>query len=157
MSLTRKALLAAALAVAATLPAAAAERSWTFNADEEGAYLNFGMPESDDTLIAMSCEPKRGTWELIAYIDAKGVKPGKPAKLTLSAGGRSATLAGKGQSDEMNGITDVLVEGKIDQAALAVLAEKGPLVVTVPGSREEIDPTTMEDKGAKFAAACGKK
>jgi hypothetical protein len=136
MSVPRHAVLTAALALAALQPAAADERSWTLLIEDDGAYLNYGTPESDDTLIAFSCKPKRGTWDVTAFMESKGVKPGGPAKLTLSAGARSATLNGKGQSDEMNGIVDVVVKGKLDPAALAVLTEPMPLTVTVPGAKE---------------------
>jgi hypothetical protein len=148
--------LTLAFLLAATLPAAADEQSWTFNVEGDTAYLTYGTPESDDTLIAFSCKPKRGTWHVTAFLDSKGVKPGGPATLTLKAGARSVTLAGKGQNDEMNGITDVVVQGKIDPAALAVLTETAPLVVTVPGDAATIDPETKGDKAARFAAACGK-
>jgi hypothetical protein len=157
MRLPRRAILIATLMLAATLPAAADAQSWTFNVEGDTAYLIYGTPESDDTLIAFSCKPKRGTWHITAFLDSKGIKPGRPATLTLKSGARSVTLAGKGQNDEMNGTTDVAVQGKIDPAALAVLTEAAPLVVSVPGDAATIDPETKGDKAARFAAACGKK
>ena len=51
-------LLSLAIALALALPAAAQDaRVWNFDDNPEAPALGFGAPDSDDVVIAFSCEP----------------------------------------------------------------------------------------------------
>lgn len=145
---------AALLLAGLAAPAAADERTWILTQDAGRAFLMYGTPESDDVVLAFSCDPRARTWLVSSFVETQGLKAGRGASMTFVAGARRASLNGIGRSNEMIGSVDVVARGPIDPAVLDLLKVASPLVVEVPGRRETIDTTTLGDKAARFEKAC---
>lgn len=112
-------LLAAGVALAAGPVRAQDEVAvWTLSTEGDDAYLVYGIPDSDDGRIALSCAKRSGKVKVVAPVerrvasrldpsgqwrDAKGRSNPWPTPVTLSSGATTAQLQGQAQPDEMNG------------------------------------------------------
>ena len=98
----RFATLVVALALAA--PAAAQDsRVWNFDDNPEAPALEFGAPESDDAVIAFSCEPSVKRMSIVGSVGSTKLNPGASVTLRLSAGATSLDLTGATIANETDG------------------------------------------------------
>ena len=103
-------LLCVSLIAAFAASAVAQERQWSLDASDQDAYLIFGVPESDDVGISLWCTVQKGEINIFLPEGDAAEKPGKDVTLTLTAGGVSAELKGKTETNEEAGTTSVEVK-----------------------------------------------
>ena len=100
------------LLLALAEPAAAQEaRVWNFDDNPEAPSLEFGKPDSDETLIAFSCDPAARRMTIIESIASTKVNPGNSVTMKLSAGSASLDLTGDAIANETDGAVSIEVSG----------------------------------------------
>src|SRR5437764_5956213 len=110
----RFSILAVALLLAA--PAAAQDsRVWNFDDNPEAPALEFGAPESDDVVIAFSCEPSAKLMSIVESVGSTKLNPGAPVTLKLSAGTTSLDLTGAAIANETDGTVSIEVTSAPDR------------------------------------------
>lgn len=154
-------LLLAAIAVllAAAPPAFAAEAfqgyGWGYSANEDGPSLVLGSTETtEDFVFLLSCSNADKTAEMTVYVDIEGAKVGRPVKIALEGGSAKASVDGTTTTDEMSGFIFAEAREFLVKPVIAVLNQKGPVIVT---TRKTV--TTLPEQGraeelAKFAKPC---
>ena len=134
----RRHLIVGLLAVSGATAAAQDARTWMFDDSSDFAALQYGTPESDDLVIAMTCEPKTRTMRIIEFVSAGNLTPGSPARLKLSNGPASLDYAGQAVANEMDGTVNVEVATMIDPKLFALLKAGPSLTVAVAGKQVAI-------------------
>jgi hypothetical protein len=143
----------------APLAQAGDERVWTLTIEDKPpgwAYLNYGLPETDDSFGAFRCKSRSG--EAIVFIaetDAK-LTAGKRATAILAVGEKRAKIAGKLLPNEDAGVPSF--EGRISTSdpIFEAMAGAETLVATVGPSKQTAPLKGAAEKIRKFAAACAK-
>src|SRR5437879_10640070 len=77
------------LAVLASPASAEQARTWILDDNPEAPSLGFGAPDSDDLVIAISCEPAAKRMTVVESIAAPKLNPGGIASFKLTAGTQS--------------------------------------------------------------------
>ena len=148
----RFAILAVALALAA--PATAQDsRVWNFDDNPEAPALEFGAPESDDAVIAFSCDPPRSS----CRSSDRSARPSSiPVRrwLKLSAGTASLDLTGAAIANETDGTVSIEVTSAPDQRMFALLKAGPSLTIEVPGAKETIPLGGAAPHIAAFERLC---
>jgi hypothetical protein len=129
------ALFALSLALAARAENA---RVWIFDDNPEAPSLGYGMPESDDVVIAFSCQPTARRMTIVEAIDAKKLNPGGAATFRLVAGGVSLDLTGDAIANESDGTVSIEVKGAPNPRLFALLKAGPALTIEVAGAKETI-------------------
>ena len=129
--------LAVVLALAA--PATALEaRVWNFDDNPEAPALEFGKPDSDETLIAFSCDPAAKRMSIVESAASAKLNPGAGVPLKLSAGTTSLALIGNAIANETDGTVSIEVTGAPNPRVFALLKAGPSLTIEVPGATETI-------------------
>ena len=141
------------LALAA--PAVAQDaRTWNFDDNPEAPALEFGTPESDDVVIAFSCEPAAKRMSIVESVAAKKLNPGGAVPLKLSAGTESVNLTGDAIANETDGTVSIEVNGAPNPRLFALLKAGPSLTIEVPGARETIPLGGAAPHVAAFERLC---
>lgn len=139
-------------------PAPEAARSWVFDDNPEAPVLTYGTPESDDVVIAMSCEPADKMMRITEFVGSDQLKPGTKATLKLTAGTASLALTGDAIANEMDGTVNVEVAGPPNPRLFALLKAGPQLVIEIHGSKETVPLAGATPHVATFEKLCaGKK
>jgi len=128
-------------------PSAMPGMAWSLNHVEgEGAKLAFGLPQSDNVLLMMSCEPNSGE----VLVSANAPTRVRPV-LELASGGIKARY--------MGAIGPALGEGTVIEAqaqaadpVFASFAKSGDLALTIDGQRTAVPGDRA--KAHEFVNAC---
>ena len=143
----------AALLLAA--PAAAQDsRVWNFDDNPEAPSLEFGPPESDDAVIAFSCEPSAKRMSIAGSVGSTRLNPGAPVTLKLSAGTTSLDLTGAAIANESDGTVSVEVSSAPDRRVFALLKAGPSLTIEVPGAKETVPLSGAAPHVAAFEKLC---
>ena len=149
----RFAMLVVALALAA--PAAAQDsRVWNFDDNPEAPALEFGAPDSDDAVIAFSCEPSEKRMSIAGSVGSTMLTPGASVTLKLSAGTTSLDLTGAAIANETDGTVNVEVTSAPDRRVFALLRAGPSLTIEVPGAKETIPLPGAAPHAATFEKLC---
>ena len=149
----RFSILYVALALAA--PAAAQDsRVWNFDDNPEAPALEFGAAESDDVVIAFSCEPAARRMSIVESVGSTKLNPGASVTLKLSAGTASLDLTGAAIANETDGTVNVEVTGAPDRRVFALLKAGPSLTIEVPGAKETIPLGGATPHVAAFEKLC---
>ena len=128
-----------ALAFCLALPARAEPaRAWNFDDNPEAPSLGYGLPDSDDALIAFSCEPDAKRMTIVESIDAKKLNPGGSATFRLTAGSQSLDLTGDAIPSESDGTVSIEVNGPPNPRVFALLKAGPTLTIEVAGTKETV-------------------
>jgi hypothetical protein len=120
-------------------PALAAEaRTWIFDDNPEAPSLGFGVPDSDDLVIAISCEPGAKRMSVVESITAPKLNPGGTASFKLTAGSQSLDLSGDATANESDGAVSIEVSGAPNPRVFAVLKAGPLLTIEVAGAKETV-------------------
>src|SRR5689334_21543816 len=93
--LLRRASLGSLLSMVLAAPAAAEEaRNWNLDDNPEAPALQYGTPDSDDMLLAFTCEPAKKRMTIVESIPSKTLNPGGRATFKLTVGSASLDLTG---------------------------------------------------------------
>lgn len=152
--------IGAGLAAAAAAQAEDAGRVWSLSGADarkgQPVYFGYGVPDSDDTLAAFSCDAGAGRARLFVAETSVKLKPGRPARATLAAGDARAEVPGKILPNEEAGVPSF--EGELDprDPIFAAMAKAARLSVTVGPSRQSAPLDGVGDKAARFAQKCAR-
>lgn len=136
------------------------ERVWTLSGLEEKKpdqiYLNYGVPESDDSFGAFRCKPGSGVVTLFIAETSEKLKPGKSATAILSVGELQTKIAGKLVPNEEAGVPSF--QGRLPAAdpIFDAMAAGETLTAAVGPSKETAPLKGAAEKVKKFTAACSK-
>ncbi len=126
------------LALVATPLAAEQAREWVFDDNPEMPILQYGAPESDDILFAVTCEPKAKKMTVVESVVSKKMSPGGTATFKLSAGTSNLDLTGDAVTSESDGGVSIEVNGAPNPRVFALLKAGPSLTIDVPGGKETI-------------------
>jgi len=144
-----------ALIIALAAPAAAQDtRVWNFDDNPEAPALGFGAPDSDDVVIAFSCEPSARRMTIVEAIASTKLNPGVSVPLKLSAGSVSLDLTGDAIASETDGTVSVEVTGPPNPRVFALLRAGPTLTIEVPGGKETIPLSGAASHVAAFERMC---
>ena len=136
-------------------PAAAQDpRTWIFDDNPEAPALEFGAPESDDVVIAFSCEPAAKRMAIVESVASKKVNPGASVTFKLSAGIASLDLTGDAIANETDGTVSIEVNGAPNPRLFALLKAGVSLTIEVPGAKETIPLSGAAPHIAAFERLC---
>jgi hypothetical protein len=120
-------------------PASAQDsRVWIFDDNPEAPALEFGAPESDDIVIAFSCEPGAKRMSIVETVASKKLIPGGSATFRLTAGAISVDLTGDAIANETDGTVSVEVVGAPNPRVFALLKAGPSLTIELPGEKVTI-------------------
>ena len=144
-----------ALVLALAAPAAAQDsRVWNFDDNPEAPALGFGAPDSDDVVIAFSCEPSARRMTILEAIASTKLNPGVGVPLKLSAGSVSLDLTGDAIASETDGSVNIEVSGPPNPRVFALLRSGPTLTIEVPGAKETIPLSGAAPHVAAFERMC---
>jgi hypothetical protein len=129
-------------------------RTWMFHFDSDAAVLQYGSPDSDDMVIAFSCEPARQSLHIAEFVGSNSLLPGRTAQLKLSAGSTSVGYSGQTVANEMDGTVNIEVTTPIDPKLFALLKSAPSFTLEVAGKRETIPLAGAPPHVAAFEKAC---
>ena len=130
--------IACILALSLAAPAHAQDaRVWVFDDNPEAPSLEFGLPESDDIVIAFSCEPGAKRMSIVESVASKKLNPGA-ATFKLAAGSMSLELAGDAIANETDGMVSIEVTSTPNPRLFALLKAGPSLTIEVPGEKMTI-------------------
>jgi hypothetical protein len=125
-----------------TSPASAEQaRTWILDDNPEAPSLGFGAPDSDDLVIAISCEPAAKRMTVVESIAAPKLNPGGTASFKLSAGTQSLDLSGDATANESDGAVSLEVVGAPNPRVFALLKAGPSLTIEVAGAKETVPLT----------------
>jgi hypothetical protein len=143
------------LALALVAPAFAQDsRVWNFDDNPEAPALGFGAPDSDDMVIAFSCEPGAKQMTIVESVASTKLNPGTSVRLKLTAGTASLDLAGNAIASETDGTVNVEVTGAPNPRVFALLKAGPSLTIEVPGASETIPLAGAAPHVAAFEKMC---
>jgi hypothetical protein len=136
----RRHLIAGLLAAAAGSSPAAAQgaRTWLFDDSSDVVTLQYGTPESDDVVVAMSCEANTRTVRINEFASSSSLTPGRTAKLKLTNGPASLEYNGQALANEMDGGVNLEVVTPADAKLFALLKAGPSLTIDVAGKQATV-------------------
>jgi hypothetical protein len=147
--------LSVLLALALAMPAFAQDgRVWNFDDNPEAPALGFGPPDSDDAVIAFSCEPSAKRMSIVETVASTKINPGAMVPLKLTAGTASVQLTGNAIANETDGTVSIEVAGAPNPRVFALLKAGPSLTIEVPGATETIPLTGAAPHVAAFERLC---
>jgi hypothetical protein len=151
----RKALIAACLAAVLNVPAPAQEaRTWIFDDNAETATLQYGTPESDDVVIAFSCEANSKMMRIAEFLASSSLTPGRTARLRLARGNVSLEYTGQALANETDGDVYLEVVTAADRKLFALLKAGPSLTIDIAGTQTTIPLTNATPHVAALERFC---
>jgi hypothetical protein len=152
--------ISAFLAVTMLSVAAAGEartqeaRTWLFDDSTDVSALKYGTPETDDLVIAISCEPGAKTMRIVEFVGSSNLTPGSSTRLRLTSGGTSVDYPGQAIANEMDGTVNIEVTTAIDPKLFALLKAGPSLTIAVGGKQLTVPLKAAVPHIAPFEKAC---
>jgi hypothetical protein len=145
----------ACVAALLAAPAAAQDpRTWIFDDNPEAPALEFGTPESDDMVIAFSCEPDAKRMSIVESVASAKLNPGMSVTFRLAAGSATLDLTGDAVANETDGTVSIEVSSAPNPRVFALLKAGPSLTIEVPGAKETIPLTGAAPHVAAFEKLC---
>jgi hypothetical protein len=113
-------------------------RVWNFDDNPEAPSLGYGLPDSDDVLIAFSCEPDIKRMTIVESVAAAKLNPGGSATFRLTAGSQSLDLTGDAVTSESDGTVSIEVNGAPNPRLFALLKAGPVLTIEVAGTKQTV-------------------
>ena len=145
--------------LAATLSMAGAQeaRTWLFDDSTDVSALKYGTPETDDLVIAISCEPSAKTMRIVEFVGSSNLTPGSNARLRLTSGTATLDYQGLAVANEMDGTVNVEVTTAIDPKLFALLKAGPSLIIAIGGKQFNVPLKAAAPLIAPFEKACLKR
>ena len=137
----RRLIMTCLLVALATQARAEPARSWIFDDNPESPSLGYGVPDSDDLVLAIYCEPADKRMTIVESIAAPKLTPGRKATFKLTAGTETLELSGDATANESDGATSVEVTSAPNPRLFAVLKAGPSLTIAVADASETIPLT----------------
>jgi hypothetical protein len=141
-------------AVAGSSPAAQGARTWLFDDSSDVVTLQYGTPESDDVVVAVSCEANTRTVRINEFASSNSLTPGRTAKLRLTNGSASIEYNGQALANEMDGGVNLEVVAPADAKLFALLRAGPSLTIDVAGKQATVPLKAAAPHLAALEKAC---
>jgi hypothetical protein len=125
---------------------------FTMPADNK-MQLIFGVPESDNTIMAVICMKGSDTIAVHSLIGSRGLKAGDAASIMLSNSRIKKIFSGKAYSDEEGATANVEATGKLDDFEEVIKVGR-PFVIEVKGAKYGLATTGAQKPLATLVSAC---
>jgi hypothetical protein len=143
------------LLLAGLAPAAAqGARTWLFDDSSDVVTLQYGTPESDDVVIAMSCETDTKTMRITEFASSSSLTPGQAARIKLTNGSASLAYDGQVLTNEMDGGVNLEVVTPVDAKLFALLKGGSSLTIDVAGKQSTVPMKGAAPHIAPLEKAC---
>jgi hypothetical protein len=143
------------IALALATPAFAQDqRVWNFDDNPEAPALEFGAPDSDDVVIAFTCEPAARRMSIVESVASTKINPGTSVTFKLTVGAASLDLTGDAIASETDGTVNIEVNGAPNPRVFALLKAGPSLTIEVPGAKETIPLAGAAPHIAAFEKLC---
>jgi hypothetical protein len=132
-------------------PAPIAGYDWIYHADGDEAGLAFGVDESDDVWLALSCNRGSGRIELI-----QPVGEAHPRVISVESGGDTETYPATAEPSELHEGVFLTAEGRASDPVFLRFRRVEWLAVYGPDYRHVMAPHPQSTAGIeRFFAFCG--
>ena len=132
-------------------PQPVAAYDWFFHRNEAGASLAYGLAESDDVRIALSCDAGSGRLSLMRDIEAEATP-----EILIESGGDTERFPARSEPSILSGGQIVTAEADADLPVFQRFRRLGWLAVWQDGRREALAPHPGSAQNVeRFFAACG--
>ncbi|MEX2127911.1 MAG: hypothetical protein WD871_06660 [Xanthobacteraceae bacterium] len=134
--------------------AAKAQPVWKFSRSAGVPTLEYGTPNTGETLISFSCQPDTGLLRVISQIGSRGLRPGDGAAILLVNGKMRFEVAGTAFSTQSREIVDIGATSRIDPKLFALFRTGDTLIVDVPGRKRSLAVSAAKPSADAFEKAC---
>ena len=136
-------------------PAGAQEaRTWMFNFDSDTAVLQYVVPDSDEAVLVIACEPGKKSMRINEFVGSANLVPGRTAHLKLANGTAALDYAGQTVANEMDGTVNIEVSAAVDPKLIALLKAGATLTIDIAGKQTAIPLKDAAPHVAEFEKAC---
>lgn len=136
---------------AASAPMAVAGYDWFFHTDEGEARLAYGLAESDDVPLAMTCRDGSGQIHLNATAPT-----GSPREVRIEAGGQAGRFAAQSEPSEIHDGVFLTAQADANAPVFQGFRRTGWLTVVSAGQRRALAPQPgSAGKIDQFFEMCG--
>ncbi|MFZ4166955.1 hypothetical protein [Brevundimonas sp. NPDC058933] len=132
-------------------PAPAAGYDWHLNADDQEASLSYGMAETDDVPLDLSCRPGSGALQIL-----QTVAEGHPRVIALESGGDTETYPAKAEPSAMHDGIDLTAVARTTDPVFLRFRKLGWLATYGPDYRTPLVAQRGSDQQIdRFFTLCG--
>lgn len=124
---------------------------WHLNEDAEEASLSYGVAETDDVPLDLSCRPGSGALQIL-----QAVAVGHPKVIALESGGDTETYPAKAEPSAMHEGQDLTADARTTDPVFLRFRKLGWLATYGPDYRTPLVAQQGSDKHIdRFFALCG--
>lgn len=137
--------------VIVSAPAPIENHDWFFGDEDDEAGLSYGLDESDDVWLTLSCHRGSGRLEL-----SRPVGAGHPAEIFVESGDRAATYPAVAETSELHEGQLLIAEAGAGDPVFQQFRQTGWMIVQGPDYRDALVP--QPESGSRierFFAFCG--
>ncbi len=132
-------------------PAPVAGYDWHLNEDVEEASLSYGMAETDDVPLDLSCRPGSGALQIL-----QTVAEGHPKTIALESGGDTETYPAESEPSALHDGLDLTAVARTTDPVFLRFRKLGWLATYGPDYRTPLAAQQGTDKQIdRFFALCG--
>ena len=132
-------------------PVPTAGYDWHLNEDAEEASLSYGVAETDDVPLDLSCRPGSGALQIL-----QAVAVGHPKVIALESGGDTETYPAKAEPSALHGGLDLTAEARASDPVFLRFRKLGWLATYGPDYRTPLVAQRGSDQSIdRFFALCG--
>jgi hypothetical protein len=143
----------AAFCVASPALAQKEKLIWFTMPTDNKMQLIFGVPETDNMVMAVICTKGGDAIAVHSLIGSRGLKAGDAASIILSNSRIKKTFSGKAYNDEEGATANVEATGKLADFE-AVIKVGRPFVIEVKGAKYGLATTGVQKPLATLVSAC---
>ena len=137
--------------VSSGAPVATPGYDWHLNEDAEEASLSYGMAETDDVPLDLSCRPGSGALQIL-----QAVAEGHPRAIALESGGDTETYPAKAEPSALHDGLDLTAEARASDPVFLRFRKLGWLAAYGPDYRTPLVAQRGSDQSIdRFFALCG--
>lgn len=124
---------------------------WYFGSDEGQAGLSYGLDESDDVWLSLSCHQGSGRLELSRPVDS-----GHPLEISVASGGETATYPAVSEPSELHDGVFLIAAANTRDPVFQHFRQTGWMTVQGPGYRDAMVPHPASRPNIeRFFSFCG--
>ena len=139
------------VAASSGAPVPTAGYDWHLNEDAEEASLSYGMAETDDVPLDLSCQPGSGALQIL-----QTVAEGHPKVIALESGGDTETYSAKAEPSAMHDGLDLTAIARTSDPIFLRFRKLGWLATYGPDYRTPLVAQRGSDQQIdRFFTLCG--
>lgn len=135
----------------AAAPGPIENHDWFFESDGGEAGLAYGLDESDDVWLDLSCRQGSGRLELV-----RPAATGHPESISVESGGETASYPATSEPSELHEGVFLVGEASTRDSVFQRFRQTGWMILTGPGYRDAMVPHPASAPNIeRFFAFCG--